>query len=286
MALAVALAAASCGDGDTETLPAGDDAAPTTEATDGGECGVENLELQEEGVLTVATGEPVFPPWMLDDDPTSGEGFESALVYALAEEMGFAEDEVEWVRTGFDQAIAPGSKPYDFNIQQFSITEDREEVVDFSTGYYQVEQALVAAPDSDLADAASLADLQGARLGAAIGTTSLNYIEDVISPDRPAQVYDDNAAAKAAFDAGQVDGLVFDLPTAFYITAVEIPDSSIVGVLPREGETEELGLLFEEGSPLVDCVDQALQSLIDDGTVEALEEEWLQGGGDIPSLER
>ena len=261
-------------------------------------CDVDSLPLKTEGTLTVATGEPVFEPWMVDDDPTNGEGFESALVYALAEQLGFAEGDVEWVRTGFDEAIAPGTKDYDFNIQQYSITPERDEVVDFSDGYYEVEQALVAAEDSSVADATSVADLQSARLGAAIGTTSLDYIEQVIQPEAQAQVFDDNAAAKAAFDAGQVDGLVFDLPTAYYITAVEIPDASIVGVLPREdttaasesgaseaaGGAEELGMLFEEGSELVPCVNQALAALRDDGTLDALEEEWLSRSGDIPTL--
>jgi polar amino acid transport system substrate-binding protein len=261
-------------------------------------CDVDSLPLVNEGQLTVATGEPVFEPWMVDDDPTNGEGFESALVYALAEQLGFSEDQVEWVRTGFDEAIAPGPKDYDFNIQQYSITPERDEVVDFSDGYYEVEQALVAAEDSPVAAATSVSDLQSARLGAAIGTTSLDYIEQVIQPEAQALVFDDNAAAKAAFDAGQVDGLVFDLPTAYFITAVEIPDASIVGVLPREdtaaasesgaseaaGGAEELGMLFEDGSELVPCVNQALAALRDDGTLEAIEEQWLSQSGDIPTL--
>jgi polar amino acid transport system substrate-binding protein len=255
--------------------------APATAA-----CEVDSLPLTQEGTLTVATGEPVFEPWMVDDDPANGEGFESALVYALAGQLGFAEGDVEWVRTGFDEAIAPGQKDYDFNIQQYSITDQRDEVVDFSDGYYEVEQALVAAEDSSVADASSVGDLQSARLGAAIGTTSLDYIDQVIEPETQAQVFDDNAAAKAAFDAGQVDGLVFDLPTAYFITAVEIPDASIVGVLPRAdtGEAEELGMLFEDGSELVPCVNEALAALRDDGTLDELEEEWLSQSGDIPTL--
>ncbi len=277
---------------ETTTEAASDAAGSEPAAT--AACDVDSLPLTEPGTLTVATGEPVFEPWMSDDDPTNGEGFESALVYALAEQLGFAEDDVTWVRTGFDEAIAPGSKDYDFNIQQYSITDERDEVVDFSEGYYEVEQALVAAADAPIADAASLADLRSARLGAAIGTTSLDYVEQVIQPESQALVFDDNAAAKAAFDAGQVDGLVFDLPTAYFITAVEIPDAAIVGVLPRESTTggateeadgaEELGMLFEEGSELVPCVNEALSALRADGTVEALEEQWLSQAGDIPTL--
>jgi polar amino acid transport system substrate-binding protein len=305
--LGLVLLAAACG-GAAESEPESAATAPdaTSEAAAGDEatsepattaaCDVDSLPLTEPGRLTVATGEPVFEPWMVDDDPTNGEGFESALVYALAERLGFAADDVTWVRTGFDEAIAPGSKDYDFNIQQYSITPERDEVVDFSEGYYEVEQALVAAEDSPVNDATSVADLASARLGAAIGSTSLNYIEQVIQPESQAQVFDDNAAAKAAFDAGQVDGLVFDLPTAYFITAVEIPDAAIVGVLPREatsdgssesaGGAEELGMLFEDGSELVDCVNEALAALRDDGTLEALEDEWLSQSGDIPTLTR
>lgn len=292
---AVALIAAGCGgddDGDSAATP--EEPAAEETAADDEQAGAETpaasacdpLPTHEEGVLTVATGEPVFEPWMVDDDPTNGQGFESALVYELADVLGFTEGDVEWVRTGFDEAIAPGEKPYDFNIQQYSITEERAEVVGFSIGYYQVQQALVADPENPVADATSLADLTSAQLGAAVGTTSLDYIDRVIQPDSDAQVYDDNAAAKAAFDAGQVDGIVFDLPTAYFITAVEIPDAEIVGVLPRVGETpEELGLLFEKDDPLIECVNPALQALHDDGTIAALEEEWLAQGGDIPTLE-
>jgi polar amino acid transport system substrate-binding protein len=269
----------------TTTAGGSDDATTTAGAGAAAACAVDDLPLKDQGTLTVATGEPVFPPWMIDDDPTNGQGFESALVYALAEEMGFTTENVVWVRTGFDESVAPGTKDYDFNIQQFGITPERDEVVDFSDGYYTVQQALVAAADSEVAGATSLADLRTAQLGAAIGTTSLDYIENVIQPDDEAAVYDDNAAAKAGFDAGQVEGLVFDLPTAHFIADVEIPDADVVGVLPLAGgEPEELGMLFEDGSALVDCVNQALAALRDAGTVEALQQEWLQAGGSIPTL--
>ena len=269
--LALSLLAAACGSDDD-----------STEAS-AGDAGCDPLPTVTDGVLTVATGEPVFPPWMEDDDPTNERGFESALVYALADELGV--DTVEWVRTGFDEAIAPGTKDYDFNIQQYSITSERDEVVDFSAGYYQVEQAIIGPADSPAASASSIEDLKGLRLGAAIGTTSLAYIEDEIAPDTEAAVYDDNVDAKAAFDAGQIDGLVLDLPTAYFITAVEITDASIIGVLPRSGPSaEELGMLFSEGSDLVACVDEAIASLRDAGTIEALEDEWLNQGGSIPTL--
>ncbi|MEM7140052.1 MAG: transporter substrate-binding domain-containing protein [Actinomycetota bacterium] len=289
--LAFVLIAAACGDDDDDGADTADDGSGTASdmADEGdGDGDAAECTTKTDGVLTVATGEPVFPPWMGAgdddfDDPTTGTGYESALVFALAEELGI--DTVEWVRTGFDEAIAPGAKDYDFNIQQYSITEARDEVVDFSDGYYQVEQAIIGATDNPAASATSLADLKGLRLGAAIGTTSLDYIDGVIQPDSDAQVYDDNAAAKAAFDAGQVDAIVFDLPTAYFITAVEITDASIIGVLPRTGDApEELGMLFEDGSGFVSCVNDALSTLRDNGTIDALEDEWLNQGGSVPTL--
>ena len=276
--LAFALVGAACSS-DSDSDESSSDTT-TAEAS----CDTADLPVKEEGQLTVATGDPVFPPWMENDDPTSNEGFESELVYLLAEQLGFAEDEVVWTSTGFDEAIAPGEKDFDFNIQQYGITEDREEVVDFSDGYYTVQQAIVAAPDSDIASAESLADLEDAKLGAAVGTTSLDYIDEVIAPSQEAAVFDDTAAASSALAAGQVDGLVYDLPTAFYITAAEIPEASIVGILPVVGEAEELGMLFEADSPLVPCVNEALAAVEESGDLAALQEEWLANGGETTTL--
>ncbi len=273
----LAMIAAACGSTTDEATDGtdGDDAADA-------ETDCSTPPLKVDGTLTVATGEPAFLPWVADDTPEDGGGFEAALVAELAAEMGI--DEVVWVRTGFDDAIAPGEKDYDFNIQQFTITEERDEVVDFSNGYYQVEQAVIGAADGPAAGIATMAELAELTLGAQIGTTSLDYIETTIAPATDAAVFDDNVAAKAAFDAGQVDGVVFDLPTAFYITAVEIPEANILGVLPRAGDPEELGMLFEEGSPLVPCVNEALATLQDTGTIESLEDEWLNDGGSVPTL--
>ena len=302
--LALSLVAAACGGDDDDAAeppadeppaeePAPEEPDPEEPATEepaeepAGNC--DPLPTVQDGVLTVATGETVFPPWMGAgeddfDDPTTGTGYEGALVFALAEELGFSADQVTFVRTGFDEVIAPGEKDWDFNIQQYSITEARDEVVDFSDGYYEVDQAIIGRADGPAASATSVADLKGLRIGAAIGTTSLDYAEEVIAPDEQVQVYDDNAAAKAAFDANQVDVIVFDVPTAYYITAVEITDASIVGVLPSGGDPDELGMLFEDGNPLVECVNAALASLRDAGTLDALEAEWLTQGGDIPTL--
>ncbi|MEN8113506.1 MAG: transporter substrate-binding domain-containing protein [Actinomycetota bacterium] len=269
---ALAMLAAACSSDEGETAAEGCDPLPT----------------KTEGVLTVATGEPAYPPWMgVGDDNfdnlEAGTGYEGALVYALAEEMGLT---VEWLRTGFDEAIAPGSKDWDFNIQQYTITEDREKVVDFSDGYYAVDMALVAYPDNVAASASSLGDLKGLRIGAAIGTTALTYVDDVIKPDTAAPVYDDNAALLAAFDAGQLDGIVLDLPTAYYNTAVAIPDAVIVGVLPPAGDQDQLGMLFEDGSPFVACVNEALEALRSKGSLDEFQQEYLQAGGSIPTLDK
>lgn len=262
----------------------GDDAG--TNDPDGGDsCAIEDLALVNEGVLTVATGEPAYPPYVLDDDPESKQGFEAAVAYAVANEMGFTDDQVTWVRAGFNESIAVGPKTFDFNIQQYSVTEEREQVVDFSDPYYETNQALVGYADSAVVGVATIDDLKGFRLGAQIGTTSLSYIEDVIQPDEPAAVFDDNVAAKVALDAGQIDAVVFDLPTAYYITAVEIEGSQIIGVLEADDEAADFfGLLMQNDSPLRNCVNAAIGRLREAGTLDALAEEWMQAGGDIPTI--
>ncbi len=274
--MALALFATAC---------SSDDGAATTTAP--GAC--DPLPLKTAGVLTVATGEPAFPPWMGDPDENfdnleAGTGYEGAFIYALADELGGLT--VEWMRTGFDEAIAPGAKDWDFNIQQYTITEDREKVVDFSDGYYDVDMALIAYPDTEAASATSLGELKGLQLGAAIGTTALTYIDEMIQPDNDAPVYDDNAAVLASFDAGQLDAIVMDLPSAYYNTAVNIPEAVIVGVLPRGGaQQQELGMLFEDGSPLVACVNTALGTLRSNGSLDKFSQEYLQQGGSIPTFE-
>lgn len=259
--------------------------APDTAGGDGS-CEKDQLTLVEPGVLTVGTDSPAFPPWFVDDDPSNGEGFESAVAYAVAEELGFSEDEVQWVVVPFNTSFQPGEKDFDFDINQISITEEREQAVDFSDGYYDVNQALVGFADSPIADAAMVSDLKQYRLGAQVGTTSLDFIEEVIQPDQDPLVYDTNADAKAAFDAGQVDGIVTDLPTAFFISAVEIEGSAVIGQFPTVGEdAEQFGMLFEEGSPLVECVNQALDRLKESGRLEEIEQRWLSEAVDAPVIE-
>ena len=264
----------------------------TTEAVEA--CAVENLPLASAGTLTVATGEPVFPPWMgVGDDvfdvPESGTGYEGALVYALAAEMGFSDDQVVFVRTGFDEAIAPGPKDWDFNIQQYSITATRAEVVDFSDPYYTTKQSLVALPGSPVIGATTLADLTDTRLGAAIGTTSFDFIEDVIQPTEAASVYDDNVDAIAALVAGQLDGILVDLPTAYFMTAVQIPEQGAEGVIVAQfaieaADADDYGMLCAKGNELVPCVNEALGVLKGGGTLQSLEDEWLAQGGDVATI--
>jgi polar amino acid transport system substrate-binding protein len=245
-------------------------------------CEKEDLPLVQEGVLTIATDDPSFPPWFdFEGGPSTGTGFESAVAYAVAEELGFTAEEVEWVVVPFNNSFAPGEKDFDFDINQISITEERDQAVDFSDGYYEVKQALLGFADSEIAAATTLEDLKGFQLGAQVGTTSLDFINDVIQPDSEALVYDTNADAKAAFDAGQLDGLILDLPTAFFVAAVEIEGSAVIAQFPSGDDPEQFGMLFEEGNPLRDCVNEALAAI----DLAAIQQEWLSDVVDAPVIE-
>jgi polar amino acid transport system substrate-binding protein len=256
----------------------------TEEGGGGGDvsCEEEDLPLVQEGVLTIGTDDPSFPPWFdFEGGPSTGTGFESAVAYAVADELGFTAEEVEWVVVPFNNSFAPGEKEFDFDINQISITEERDEAVDFSDGYYDVNQALLGFADSEIASATTLEDLKAFQLGAQVGTTSLDFINDVIQPDSEALVYDTNADAKAAFDAGQLDGLVLDLPTAFFVSAVEIEGSAVIAQFPSGDDPEQFGMLFEEGNPLRDCVNEALANV----DLEAIQQEWLSDVVDAPVIE-
>ena len=250
------------------------------------ECATDSLPLRTAGQLTVGTDSPAYEPWFVDNDPTNGKGFESAVAYAVAEQLGFSADQVEWVKVPFNKSYAPGPKDFDFDINQISITPERAEVVDFSDGYYQAAQAVIALKGTAGAEATSLDDLKDLRLGAQTGTTSLTAIRDVIQPDADPVVFEDTNAAKQALQNDQVDAILADLPTAFYISAVEIPKSTIVGQFqPETGEQEEFGMLFEKGSELVPCVNAALAALREDGTLDAIEQQWLSDVVDVPELQ-
>jgi len=259
------------------------ESAPADAAAD--ECAPESLPLRTAGTLTVGTDTPAFEPWFVDDDPTNGQGFESAVAYEVAERLGFSADQVSWVTVPFNTSYAPGAKTFDLDINQISITPARAEVVDFSQGYYSAAQGVIALADNPVADVTSVADLAGFTLGAQTGTTSLTAIRDTIAPDTEPLVFEDTNAAKQALLNGQVDAIVADLPTAFFITAVEIPRASIIGQFEAEaGQEEEFGMLFEKDSALVPCVDAALAEMTDDGTLDALQQQWLSETVDVPQL--
>ncbi|NPC97176.1 ABC transporter substrate-binding protein [Nocardioides sp. zg-DK7169] len=269
-----------------EDETASDPAATSSDAatTDPAEC-AEGATFIKDGQLTIGTDSPAYEPWFVDNDATNGQGFESAVAYEVAERLGFDAQDVDWVRVPFNASYAPGEKKFDFDINQISITPARAEVVDFSDGYYSAAQAVIALEGTDGAEASSISDLQGLKLGAQTGTTSLTAIREVIEPGAEPLVFEDTNAAKQALLNGQVDAILADLPTAFYISAVEIEGSEIIGQFqPETGDQEEFGMLFEKGSDLVPCVDAALAEMREDGTLEEIETEWLSDVVGVPEL--
>ena len=245
-------------------------------------CEKADLATIEDGVLTIATGEPAYYPWVIDDAPESGEGFEAAVAYAVATQLGFSKDEVKWVRTTFDGAVTPGEKNFDFNLQQFSITEERKAAVDFSSPYYTAPQAIVSFKGSKIDGKSSIADLKDAKLGAAVGTTSLDAIESQLG--LKASVFNDNAAGVSALKNKQIDGLVVDLPTAFYLSGVEIENGIIVGQLPSTGSGDQFGLLLTKGSALTSCVSGAVDAITADGSLASITDTWLANNTGSPVL--
>ena len=239
-----------------------------------------------DGKLTIGTGSPAYEPWVIGDAPETGEGFEAAVGLAVAAELGYEGENVVWVRTTFDEAIQPGAKNFDFNLQQYSITPEREETISFSDPYYSSNQAIVALEGSAAIGATSIADLVDVKFGAQSGTTSLDFINEVIKPTTEAFVYDDNAGAKAALDAGQIDAIVVDLPTALYISAVEIEGSSVIGQFPAAagGTTDDFGLVFEKDSTLVGCANKALASLKESGELAKIQSKWLSDNAGVPEI--
>ncbi len=282
VAVTGSLLLAACGGSDSSsdtTSPSGDAAQSAAECAAG--------KTLEEGVLTVGTGDPAYSPWVIDDKPESKEGFEAAVAYAVAAELGFADADVKWVRTTFDEAMQPGAKNFDFNLQQYSITEERKQTVTFSDGYYTTNQAIVGLTDSAAKGATTLDAIKKLKLGAQAGTTSLAYITDVIQPEQEPFVYDDNAGAKAALEAKQIDAAVFDLPTALYVSAVEIEGSAVLGQFPaQDGATaDEFGLVFDKDNALATCVNTALATLKENGSLASITAQWLSTSTNIPVIE-
>jgi polar amino acid transport system substrate-binding protein len=278
---------AGCGDDN------GDEGAAATSAPS---CEKSDLELVNAGQLTIGTDNPAFPPWFEGgtpegsdweiNDPSTGEGFESAVAYAVAEKLGFSDDEVEWVVVPFNNSFRPGDKNFDFDINQISVTAERDRAVDFSDSYYEVNQSLVALNGTPIAEATSVDDLKQYQLGAQVGTTSLAYIQENIQPDKEPRVYDTSNDVVSAINAKQIDGIVVDLPTAFFLVgAEEVENGTVVGQFASVGGQEHFGMLFEEGNRLRDCVNGALADLKDDGTLEQIQQEWLSEKTSAPVLE-
>ncbi|GHU68758.1 amino acid ABC transporter substrate-binding protein [Clostridia bacterium] len=236
------------------------------------------------GKLTIGTGEPAWEPWVLNDAPETGEGFEAALAYAVAERLGFAKEDVVWVRTQFEEAIQPGPKSFDFNLQQYSVTEERKAAVDFSAVYYKEPLAVVVKADGPYADAASIADLKTAVFGAASGDIAVLFTQENINPTG-LQVFNDLAAVAQALNAGQIDAMVAGVTTADYLTYEQVEGGKVVGILAGSEEvTDGLALVLDKDSPLTAAVTEAVDSLIADGTIDALKAQWL-GQYDVPVLE-
>jgi polar amino acid transport system substrate-binding protein len=275
----LALVAAGCGSDDETTSSSEDTGSVSLE-----DCTPDTLETRTAGTLTIGTDKPAFPPYFEDNDPTNGKGFESATAYAIAEQLGFAEADVEWTVVPFNASYAPGPKDFDFDINQISITPKREEAVDFSVPYYEAEQAVVVKKGSDLEGVTALADLKDANIGVQIGTTSLDAVNEVIAPSSEPQVFDTSNDVVSALKNDQVDAIVVDVPTAFYLTAVQIPEATTIGQFAAPGG-DTWGALLEKDSPLTDCVSAAITELNESGELPAIEKQWMSDVTQAPVLE-
>jgi len=264
--------------------------APTPDA-----CAKANLTLHTAGKLTIGTDNPAFGPWFGGtppkgstwqvSDPTSGQGLESAVAYAIAQKLGFTKDEVVWVAVPFNNVIQPGPKAFDFDVNQVSYSAERAQAVDLSDGYFDDNQAVVGFKSAPIAKAKSVADLKAYRLGAQVGTTSYKYITDNIAPTAQPRVYNTNDAAIKGLQAKQIDGIVVDLGTAFYMRDAQLTDGTIVGSLPTVGEQEHFSAVLNKGSPLTACVNTAIGALKADGTLDALRKQWIESQGSVPVLQ-
>ncbi|MDN5796102.1 MAG: ABC transporter substrate-binding protein [Intrasporangium sp.] len=279
--LAVAIAAlgvaalGACGSPSAPSPGSATDGAGQTVAS----CSKDGLKLVTPGKLTVGTDSPAYEPWFVDNDPSNGKGFESAVAYAIADKLGFPKDEVTWQVVPFNNAIAPAPKNFDFDVNQISISEQRRKAVDFSSGYYDVRQAVVTYKGSPIDGKTAIADLKGAALAAQVGTTSYTAIVDQIEPTQDPKVFDTNDLAVQALKNKQIDGVVVDVPTAFYMVAAQLDDGVIVGQLPMVGQPEQFGAVLDLHSPLTPCVTKAVDALRADGTLEKLQEQWLTNAG-------
>lgn len=250
-------------------------------------CSVASLDLLKSGTLTVGADNPAYPPWFGGaekkpwkvSNPYSGKGYESAIVYAIAAQLGLAKSAVQWTYVPFNNSYKPGPKPFDVYVTQVSYSPERAKAADFSRGYYFVNQSVVARKGTPIAKVKTVAGLKKYRLGAQVGTTSYTYITRHIRPSSSPSVYDDNDKAIQALKVGQIDGIVVDLPTAFYVVAAQLDDGTIVGKLPTKGTKELFGLVLRKGNPLKSCVDRAIGNLWANGTIKKIDKQYLQNAG-------
>jgi polar amino acid transport system substrate-binding protein len=287
VALAAATVAAMAGCG------GGGSTAPTTTSTAAASCAKSKLTLVKPGQLTIGTDNPAYPPWYAGgtkssfwqiNDPSTGKGYESATAYAVAKQLGFSPSAVHWTYVPFNKSFAPGKKSFDFDINQISYTPDRAKVVTFSKSYYDVNQAIVVLKGTKIASVDSIAGLRPFKLGAQLGTTSYDFITSTIKPTTQPAVYQQNAAAVQALKNKQIDGLVVDLPTAFYVSAAQVPNSKVLGQFESGGGAGYFGMVFAKGNSLAACVDQALAKLRANGTLKQLEQQWLAKATGAPVL--
>lgn len=280
-AAAMTMAMAGCSSSDDDPTTSASGAPETTASADAG--AAPDLATITPGKLTIATGEPAYEPWVVGDAPESGEGFEAAVAYAVAEQLGYAAEDVVWVRSTFDSAIAPGPKDWDINLQQFSITDERKQAVDFSSAYYTTTQAIVTVEGSPLATATSIEELKAGTIGVASGTTSFTVADQLIGQDH-LSVFNNNDDVVLALQSGQIDGLIVDLPTAFYISAAVLDAGLVVGQFESTEGGDEFGLVLQKDSPLTAPVTAAVDALREDGTLAELQQKWLSDAVSVPVL--
>jgi polar amino acid transport system substrate-binding protein len=281
--LSLVFAISACGSSDDSTTSGSSGGSTTGTGVAASDCTPDQLDTHTAGTLTVATDDPAFPPYFEDNDPTNGKGFESAVAYAIADQLGYSKGDVEWVKEPFNSSFAPGPKTFDFDVNEISITPERSKQVDFSSPYYTANQAVVALKDSDAAKATSVADLKDAKIGVQIGTTSLEAVNSVIQPDDEPQVFNNSNDVVTALKQGQVDSVVVDVPTAFYLTAVQVPEATIVGQFEAPGG-DQWGALLQKDSPLTDCVSKAVDELQSSGKLAAINKEWIADKADAPLI--
>jgi polar amino acid transport system substrate-binding protein len=269
--VALALLVAGCGS-------SGDDTTATATA-----CTPDKLPTKAKGTLTVATDKPAYPPYFEDDDPTNGEGFESAVAYGIAKQLGYKPAAVKWTVEPFNSSYAPGPKDFDFDVNEISITAPRQQAVDFSSPYYTANQAVVVLKDSDVAGAKSLAELKDAKLGVQIGTTSLSAAEEVIQPNDKPEVFNSSNDVVTALKNEQIDAVVVDLPTALYITAAQVPTATVVGQFAAPGG-DRWGALLTKGSPLTACVSKAVDQMQQSGELQKITQRWMSQAAGAPEL--